>query len=242
MSSTVGLLVAVLSSSPSVPLQAAPAQREAVEAPLPPSPAEAVRSQREALAYSQTVTSQFRSFAYVERRQRRVSGALRIGAGALLVGVGITNALVKRGTTAQGSGLGIFGTGAVAVAGGVYSLAVPGPAETFVNTELFNHGAVDGWTPEMLDSVVVQTERQAARSRKRRRILGTLLVAGGTGAAGTISTLLGLELAKETPDGALTSSYAQGIATSVGVVVSGITQLVVPTVIEVLADDLRRRR
>lgn len=194
------------------------------------------------LAYSRTVTSQFRSFAYVERRQRRVSGALRIGAGSLLVGIGIANAVVKQGTTAQGSGLGIFGAGAVAIAGGTYALVVPGPAETFIRTDLFNHGAVDGWTPEMLAAVSLQTEAQARKARRRRRIVGTTLVVGGTGAAATISTLLGLELNRAEPDGALTSSYAQGIATSVGVIVSGITQLVVPTIIEVLARDLRRHR
>lgn len=207
-----------------------------------PHPQLALRHDDETRAYSRTVTAQFRSFAYVERRQRKVSGALRIGAGVVLIGVGAVNAVVKRGTTAQGSGLGIFGAGSVAVAGGVYALAVPGPAEAFVRTELFNHGAVEGWTREMLGSVAAQTERQAARAQKRRRVLGTMLVVGGTAAAATISTLLGRELNRESPDGALTSSYAQGIATSVGVIVSGITQLVVPTVIEVLARDLRRRR
>ncbi|MEM6291121.1 MAG: hypothetical protein AAGA54_07640 [Myxococcota bacterium] len=212
------------------------------DAPTPPPPEAALPRRAEVMAYSDTVTAQFRSFAYVERRTRRVKGALGIGAGALLIGIGITNAVVKQGTTAQGSGLGVFGTGAVAIAGGTYGLIVPGPAESFTRTALFDHGSVDGWTPEMLDDVVTQTYQQAMRARRRRRAVGTLLVIGGTGAAATISTLLGLELAKNEPDGALTSSYAQGIATSTGVVVAGVTQLVVRSVIEVLADDLHRRR
>lgn len=239
---TTGLLLAALASGSVAPSLATEPDVSSATAELPPPPTLVAPRDDAAVAYSRTVTSQFRSFAYVERRQRKVSGALRIGAGSLLVGVGIANAVVKRGTTAQGSGLGIFGAGAVAIAGGAYSLAVPGPAEAFVRTELFDHGAVDGWTKEMLGAVYVQTEAQAKKARRRRRILGTMLVVGGTGAAGTISTLLGLELNQEEPDGALTSSYAQGIATSVGVIVSGITQLVVPTIIEVLARDLRRNR
>ena len=212
------------------------------EVPAVPPPEATVPRPADVMAYSDTVTAQFRSFAYVERRNRRVKGALSIGAGVLLIGVGITNAVIKQGTTAQGSGLGVFGTGAVAVAGGTYGLIVPGPAEAFTRTELFDHGSVDGWTPEMLDSVASQTYQQAMHARRRRRVVGTLLVVGGTGTAATISTLLGVELAKDEPDGALTSSYAQGIATSTSVIVAGVTKLVVRSVIEVLADDLHRRR
>ncbi len=191
--------------------------------------------------FSQTVTIQFRSFADVERRRRRVRGAVRIGAGVALIAIGTTNFFVKRGTTAEGAGLGILGTGAVSIGGGIYGLAVPGPAEVFVQSEIFRHGAQEGWTPAMFDAIRRDTHREAARARKRRRIVGSVLVSGGGAAAITISTLLGLELSKPQPDGVRASSYAQGLATSVGVIVSGIVSLATPTIIEAVAANLRAR-
>ncbi len=216
------------------------------ESPPPPrltgTERTAIEHAVEVEAFSRTVTAQFRSFAQVERRRRKLRGGLQIGAGALLLGIGTANFFIKRGTTAQGSGLGILGTGAVSVAGGIYGVVVPGPAETFVNSELFEHGSQDGWTVEMLDAITRETRAKARQARRRRRVLGGLLVGGGSAAAVTITTLLGLELAKSEPDGVIASSYAQGIGTSVGVIVSGIVSLAAPTIIEVLADNIRARR
>lgn len=200
----------------------------------------AVAHAAEVAAFSHTVTAQFRSFAQVERQRRRLRGGLQVGAGVLLLAIGTTNFFVKRGTTAEGSGLGILGTGAVSLGGGIYGLVAKGPAETFVLSEAFRHGAREGWSAQMLQEIRMETDIKAAKARKQRRILGSLLVAGGGAGAITISTLLGLELSQPTPDGVRASSYAQGLATSVGVIVSGIVSLASPTIIEVVAHNIRR--
>ncbi|MEM6989438.1 MAG: hypothetical protein AAF721_03040 [Myxococcota bacterium] len=215
--------------------------------PIGPQPVRDLASDRASLEhahaiemYSATVSAQFRSFAEVERRRRRLRGALRIGAGALLLGTGVTNFLVKRGTPAEGSGMGILVTGALSLGGGIYSLAVKGPAQSFVESRVFARGERDGWTMEMLEAVQREAQEKAAKSRRLRLAVGSALVAGGAAGAITTSTLLGLELTGPQPDAVRASTYSQGLASSVGLVVAGIVSLAVPTIIEVVAEELRR--